>query len=401
MSALTARLRRTNPQLVIFLTGIALMGVTSGVSDTTFNNFLNDTFQINADARGFLEFPRELPGFLTALFAGLLAFLPETRVAAIAALAVGGGMMGLAFGGSDWTSMLVYMTLWSCGGHLIMSVRSAIGMQLAHDSQRGRRLGQVQGAGIFATIIGCGIVYIAMRYSQAHHGKADYPLTFAIGGGASVLAAIVFMMMRLPGAHLTRPKFIFRRKYWLYYTLAFFFGARKQIFITFGPWVLVKIFNQPAYIFAQLWMASAIIGLIFQPALGRAVDRLGERKVLLFDSLMVFLVCAGYGFSYKIQNHTIALWLLYACYVGDQLFFGVEMARDTLMSKLAEKKEHIAPSLSLGITINHAVSMSIPSVGGLIWMAYGHQYVFMGAAGVAVLMAIFSNMIRVPRSRDM
>jgi MFS family permease len=218
---------------------------------------------------------------------------------------------------------------------------------------------------------------------------------------ASILAGLVFLAMRLPGAHLARPKFIFRRKYWLYYTLAFFFGARKQIFITFGPWVLVKIFHQPAYIFAQLWMASAVLGLMFQPALGRAIDRLGERKVLIFDSFMVFAVCMGYGFAQHIHNQTLALWLLYACYIGDQLFFGVEMARDTLMSKLAEKPEHIAPSLSLGISINHAVSMSIPAVGGLVWMAYGYQYVFLGAAGVAVLMGIFSNLIRVPRSRDM
>jgi hypothetical protein len=56
----------------------------------------------------------------------------------------------------------------------------------------------------------------------------------------------------------------------------------------------------------------------------------------------------------------------------------------------------VAPTLSLGITINHAVSMSIPSIGGLMWLRYGHGSVFKAAAGVALLMLIFAAMIRTP-----
>jgi hypothetical protein len=52
--------------------------------------------------------------------------------------------------------------------------------------------------------------------------------------------------------------------------------------------------------------------------------------------------------------------------------------------------------LSLGITINHAVSMSIPTVGGLMWVAYGHSSVFLATAGIAVLMGVFSALVRVP-----
>ena len=94
----------------------------------------------------------------------------------------------------------------------------------------------------------------------------------------------MMVAMRLPNAHLQRPKFVWRGRYWLYYALAFLFGARKQVFITFGPWVLIRIFHQPAWIFAQLWIAAAILGVFFQPALGRAIDRFGERTVLLADS---------------------------------------------------------------------------------------------------------------------
>ena len=388
-----SRIRGINPQLRQFLIGMALLGIAGGMFETTFNNFLADRFNLSAGARGFLEFPRELPGFLTALTAGALFFMAETLVAAAAALCIGIGMLGLAWWGSGWVPMLAWVTVWSIGSHLIMPVRSSLSMALADPQQRGRRLGQISGVGSAASIIGCGIVWIAMRYAGAGYG-----FIFITGGVAALCAVVFFARMRMPGAHLQRPKFVWNRRYWLYYVLAFFFGARKQIFITFGPWVLVKVFHQPAYIFAQLWIAAGILGVLSQPLLGRAIDRFGERAVLMTDSVCIFLVCMGYGCAHLLPNHTAALALLYVCFVGDQLLFGVNMARDTYMSKIALKPEHLGPSLSLGITINHAVSMSVPAFGGWLWMQYGHPSVFIATAGIAVLMFIFTSMIRLPRA---
>ncbi|NLF38385.1 MFS transporter [bacterium] len=382
---------RGSRNLALFLTGMALLGIAGGVFETTFNNYLSDVFNLSADARGFLEFPRELPGFLTALFAGALFFLPETHIAAASALAVGAGMIGIALCGPSWYAMLAFMTLWSTGVHLSMPVRSSLGMELARGERRGKRLGEISSTAIAASMVGCAVVWVAMK-----HLHASYGAIFGVGGVAALIAGIVLARMRMPGAHLRRPKFVWHREYWLYYVLAFLFGARKQIFITFGPWVLVRIFHQPAYIFAQLWIVSAVLGIVFQPLLGRAIDHFGERSVLIVDSMLIFLVCAGYGFSHLIGNQTFALWLLYACYVGDQLLFGVNMARDTYLAKIAVRQEHVAPTLSLGVTINHAVSMSIPALGGLMWMRYGHSSVFLGAAAVAVVMLFFSMAVRVP-----
>ena len=141
-----ARVRRMNPQLKLFLAGIALLSITGGIGDSMFNNYLSDTFALDAGARGFLEFPRELPGLLTALFAGALFFLSETRIAAFSALCVGVGMLGIAIWGASWTIMLVFMFIWSTGLHMIMPVRSSVGMDLAHAEHKGRRLGQIQGS---------------------------------------------------------------------------------------------------------------------------------------------------------------------------------------------------------------------------------------------------------------
>lgn len=372
-----------------------MLGIVSGIFETSFNNYVHDAFNLSADSRGILEFPRELPGFLTALFAGLLFFVPETCIAGLSALAIGVGMLGLAWWGTDWTAMLCFMTLWSVGAHLVMPVRSSIGMNLAQAEGRGRRLGQIQGVSIAASIIGCLVVWITTRYILPGGG---YVAIFSIGGSIALAAAAVLFAMRLPGAHLQRPKFVWNRRYWVYYVLSFLFGARKQIFITFGPWVLVKIFHQPVWIFAQLWIAASILGVLFQPALGRAIDRFGERIVLAADAILTFAVCIGYGAAHLLPHPTLAVGLLYACFVGDQLLFGTGLARDTYLAKIAARPEDVAPTLSLGITINHAVSMSIPAAGGILWMKYGHGSVFIGAAGIALLMFLFATRIA-PRSR--
>lgn len=380
-----------NPQLRFFLLGIFLMSAAAGLFETVFNNFVNDTFQVGADVRGQLEFPRELPGFLTALLAGMLFFLPETLIAAFSAFAVGLGMIGIALFGGAWIPFLGYLILWSIGAHLIMPVRGALGVALATDKARGKRLGQIGGVSFAAGLAGCLVVWL-MKPSVTK----DYRTVLIIGGTVAIAGGIFFVLMRLPDAHLKRPRFIWNRKYWLFYVLAFLFGARKQIFLTFGPWVLVRIFHQPAHIFAQLWIVAAVLGIWLQPWLGRAIDRFGERTILVLDSVCVLLVCLGYGFAYRIPDRTVALWVLYVCYVADRLLFGVNIARTTYLSKIAENPSDVSPTLALGVTINHAVSMSLPALGGLMWLSLGHSSVFLAAAGIAVLMFVFTCMIRIP-----
>ena len=203
-----ARMRQMNPQLKLFLAGIALLSITGGIGESIFNNFLSDTFNLSAGARGLLEFPRELPGLLVALFIGALFFLSETRIAAFSALCIGVGMLGIAIWGASWTVMLVFMLVWNAGTHMMMSIRSSIGMELAHAEHKGRRLGQIQGVGIAASIIGCAIVWILMKYVGA-----GYRAMFIIGGVVALLAAFVLFTMWMPNARLQRPKFVFRRQY--------------------------------------------------------------------------------------------------------------------------------------------------------------------------------------------
>jgi hypothetical protein len=273
-----------------------------------------------------------------------------------------------------------------------MPVQSSIGLSLAKANRGGTRLGQIGGIGTFATIAGCSVVWIGIQYLDL-----SYTTIFAIGGASALGAMLMFLRMRprgLSGSSAT--KFVFKRKYTLFYILNLLFGARKQVFITFGPWVLVKVFGAPAHTIAKLWIVSSVVGIFFKPQLGKFIDRFGERAILTADALLLMGVCLGYGYAQYLPLGGYAIYVVYGCFVLDHLLFSVGMARDTYLNKIIEERSDLTPSLSMGVSINHFVSMLIPTVGGLLWVQHGYEYVFVAAAGIAVLMLIAVRFMRVP-----
>ena len=167
------------------------------------------------------------------------------------------------------------------------------------------------------------------------------------------------------------------------------FGARKQIFLTFAPWVLVTVYGASPALMAALAVISYFLGVVFRQAFGVVVDKFGERRMFIADALILLVICGGFAFSAYRP-------VLYALFILDSLMFATRIARTTYLNKLAEHRSDIAPTLSLGVTMDHAVSMSIPSAGGLLWAAYGYRSVFMAAAllalaGLAAALSINDN----------
>nr|MBP7459987.1 MFS transporter [Candidatus Delongbacteria bacterium] len=74
----------------------------------------------------------------------------------------------------------------------------------------------------------------------------------------------------------------------------------------------------------------------------------------------------------------------------------MRIARTTYLKKIADHPGEILPSLALGITMDHVVSMTIPVLGGLAWFHFGYQSVFYGATGLAVLSWLVALRIRIP-----
>lgn len=381
-------------ELTLFLITVAALGVSGGVFETTFNNFLNDTFGISAQARGRLEFPRELPGFLVTVLGGVLFFLSEIRLGVFAALGVAAGLAGLALVGTSYGPMIAAMVVWSAGTHLLMPVNSTIALTLAPPERRARRMGQIGATGLAATILGSGLVWIGLEYL-----RLTYRAVFLVAAcGGLVAAACLAYMRPLRARRGPRPKLTLKRRYWLYYLLNVFSGARKQVFVTFGPLVLIKVFGEPAPTIAKIWVVASAVGIVFQPQLGRLIDRMGERAVLMADAVLLIVVCLGYGFAVELPLAR-PVQLVYVCYALDNILFATGIARATYLDKIAEHEADIHASLSVGVSVDHAVSMSIPALGGIVWAVYGFPYVFLGAAGLAVCNLAAASRVRVGAAR--
>lgn len=380
--------------LLLMLAGAAL-GATSGIYETSFNNFLNETYHITAQARGALEFPRELPGFLAAVFAGLLARLSGSRAAMMAAGCIVIGLFGLGNLAPVYGVMVAWLMLWSTGTHLNMPFESSLALSTAQDGQVGRRLGQLEGVKTSAVILGAGVTWLGTEYLHFsfHH-------LFTIASALALCAVFAYFRMNTRGATVTQPvplkqRFFFRKEYRLYYLLCVLYGARKQVFITFGPWVLIKALGEPASSIAKLWIVAAALGVLFRPALGRLIDSVGERRILMTDAALLILVCLGYGYGPALGWGAWGVRLAYVCFVADQMLFATGMARTMYLNRIALRKADLTATLSMGVSIDHTVSMTVPFLGGLLWMNAGYPAVFAAAACIAL-----GNLCAASRIRD-
>ena len=375
MSKLLNRWRDSDPAFKAFLLGVFFLGINSGIISSAFNNYLNDSFKMSSSQRGFLEFPRELPGFLLIFITGLLAALPVRQWAVITSLLTAVGVAGLGFLSPSYNSMLVWMLLWSTGGHLFMTVESVMGLRFSKEGGHGRRLGQISGMTNFAAIAGAGLVWVLAKAA----GPDLYRWAFLAAALASVVSAVLFARMKKGGEEAAPGgrRFVFRWKYKWYYLLNILFGARKQIFLTFAPWVLVTVYGANPALMAALSMTAYFLGVVFRQAFGVVTDKIGERKMFIADAVILLLICGGFAFS------TFRPFL-YSLFILDSLMFATRIARTTYLNKIAEHKADISPTISLGVTMDHVVSMSIPAAGGLLWAAYGYKAVFIAASLLSV-----------------
>jgi predicted MFS family arabinose efflux permease len=375
--------------LQLFLAAIFVFGFSQSIVEATFNNYLSETFSISDFQRGFLELPRELPGFLVVFVAALLFFLCSRRLAALANLLCAFGILFIGTYSPNFSIMLIWLFIYSIGQHLFIPVNQSIGMELARDGKTGRRLGQLSGVANFSAIIGSFAILIGFKFFNLNF-KISYIIAFL---GFLTVALLIFLMPK-NRPYPAKTKFKLKKEYSLFYWLNILYGTRKQIFLTFAPWVLVTVFKQKTYVVATLLMIGGIIGIFFKPLLGRAIDRFGERFILTAEAVILVFVCLGYGFSSNVFPETTAMYIAFFCYVVDQLLMSVSMARATYLQKIAVTPEDVNQTLTMGVTIDHAFSITVALLGGFIWISWGYQYVFLLGMIIAVMNTFSALRIR-------
>jgi len=378
-----------NTQIAIFLAAVLSMAIGGGVHESVFNNFLADTYNLDAGARGGLELPREFPGFMVAVMAGALCALAVTHLAVVGAFVMAVGMAGLALWGGHYWAMMVMMVVGSAGMHLLQPVGSSIAVALSDAGSRGRRMGQVGAVGTLGMMLGAG----SIKFGFEAFGP-QYRIAFFAAGVLALAGGAVYLMMHIPELHRPRPRLVIHRRFSLYYALEFLFGTRKQIFLTFGPWVLIRVYNEPASGIAGLFMVASLIGIAFKPLAGWAIDRFGERTSMVVDGIALAGVCLGYGYAMRITpDPVLARQIACACFVADSLLFALGTSRAVYLSRITRSGEELTSTLSLGISINHIASMTIPMVAGAIWLGMGYEAVFAAAALFALGISVVSTLV--------
>src|SRR5512135_3519849 len=156
---MNARMNGVSRELALFIMASLAMGMAYSVVDATMNNFLNERFTLSGFERSFLEFPRELPGFLVVFVSALLWFLCSRRLGAVAMLLGAVGALLIGYVSTTYAVVVVCLFVYSMGQHLYIPISTTIGMELAREGKTGTRLGQLNAVRNLAAIIGSFLVF--------------------------------------------------------------------------------------------------------------------------------------------------------------------------------------------------------------------------------------------------
>lgn len=372
--------REIPKDLLVFLIISVLLGVVSAVEATSLNNRLYEDLDFTVMQRAMLETPRELPGLLSVVIIGFMNSLGDIKIAAVANIVGGFGLLLFGMAPNQFSFILITLVIYSTGQHLYLPLTNTIAMTFASGENYGQRLGQVQSLGSISIIVAAALLYLLYKLFDV-----SYQTVFTISGIAMLLAGFLFLVLDKGGSRgktVARRKFIVRREFKLYYILATINGARKQITITFVPWLLIDTFQQPVTTITALFFVVCILNVFFKPWFGKLIDRKGERTALQLESIVMFVACLGFAFAKTIFSPQVALIVVFLCYIIDKLMESASMARATYVRKLSKEPSDVARTLATGQSLDHAISMMIPLLAGYVWYSNGlngYVYVFLGA----------------------
>ena len=202
-----------------------------------------------------------------------------------------------------------------------------------------------------------------------------------------------------PSLPSKRPRLYFNRKFNKFYALELFYGARKQVFLTFAPYVLIKEYGFSTAAMAFLLGICAFINVFGAPAIGRLTDRWGYRNTMIWDTVILFFVCLLYGFAGKLFPYQIAFWVVAVNFVLDAIISTTSLATNIYVRSLADSQDELTSTLSTGISINHLIAIISAPIGGWIWVKFGIEYLFSFSAVMAICNTLFAMTIPKPASK--
>jgi len=176
--------------------------------------------------------------------------------------------------------------------------------------------------------------------------------------------------------------------------LEMFYGARKQVFFTFGPYVLILFYGANAATISLLFAISAVACFFAAPVIGRIIDRVGYKVVMVSDTLILVIVCFFYGFAHHLFSKDVAFLICCANYLLDAVISQASMAANLYVKDLSDHGEEVKATISTGVSINHVITIFIALFGGWIWQTLGIELLFMLSAVLGLCNSAYAVTIK-------
>ncbi|MBQ5740061.1 MAG: hypothetical protein IIV78_06585 [Oscillospiraceae bacterium] len=381
-----------------FLLSILVTGLSYGLYKGMLDNFLAEIVQMGEMGRGVTEFFRELPGIaLILILAAFYMFSAETLYKAGAVIMLVGMAMHASLPPTKVLATLSIFT-YSLGEHIQIGMKNTISLQYAKTGHGGAALGAQNSASQIGTLVGYLVIVAAFSLSAA---ASTYTLFFTVAAGLAGISAVLSLGLRSSSkTDENKRRFYFHKKYYKFYMLEMFYGARKQVFLTFGPYMLILFYGASAATISFLFAVSAILCFFAASWVGKLIDRVGYKVVMVADTLILVIVCFFYGFSHHIFPKDLAFLICCINYVLDSVISLASMASNVYVQDLSDNQDEVKATISTGVSINHLITIFIVLFGGWIWNALGIETLFILSAILGLCNSAYAATIKVPAKNN-
>ena len=371
---------------------LILSAIGFGLYKGVLDNYMAEVVRMNEFDRGLTEFFRELPGLILILILAVFYRASAEKMYKYGMLLMTIGMVIQAAISPVKALVILSIFLYSIGEHIQLGMKNTLSLEYSKEGHGGTALGYQNSVYQIGNLLG--YVAIIVAFAIVSSTSLFKPVFYIAAAFMGIACLVSLKLSGQSSTDKTKSRFYFRKKFKKYYLLEVFYGARKQVFFTFGPYVLILFYKADAGVISMLFAVSAIACFVLAPLVGKLIDRIGYRTVMIADTLILVIVCFFYGFAHHIFPMHTAFIVCCVNYVLDSVISLASMASNVYVQDISDSKEEMRATISTGISVNHLITIFIALLGGWIWKTIGIETLFILSAVLGLCNSAYAATIK-------
>ena len=393
----TKNIFKENTRYKAFFLSLLLSAIGFGLYKGVLDNYMAEVVRINEMERGITEFFREVPGLLLVLVLAVFYRFSAEKMYKMGLVVMVIGMTLQAFVSPVKFLVIMAIFIYSLGEHIQLGMKNTLSLEYSRLGFGGQALGYQNSIYQIGNL--AGYLAVIAAFAVVSNSTLFKPV-FMVAALFMLLAMLV--SFRLTGNSVTdksKSRFYFRKKFHKYYMLEVFYGARKQVFFTFGPYVLILFYGADAGVISLLFAISAVACFLLAPLVGKLIDRIGYKPVMIADTLILVIVCFFYGFAHHIFPMHTAFVVCCINYVLDSVISLASMASNVYVQDISDSQEEMRATISTGISVNHLMTVFIALLGGWVWKVLGIETLFIVSAVLGLCNSAYAATIKTDKTK--